>query len=125
MGNQQHKERQQLQPQKEPPTMLDTFDNATVWRPERPSHASSLDTWKDYLDCQLDSLAMRDVLGGLVLLPGLQNRVHGGAPGASRNRLTSRTGTQTIVLNIRNFSICTVATGCACQPCHLLLSEHE
>ena len=71
-------DREALRPRQEAPNMLDTFDNATVWRPERPEPGAPLDTWKDYLDNQLDSLAMRDVLGGLVLLPGLQNRVHGG-----------------------------------------------
>lgn len=58
--------------------MLDTFDSATVWRPERPSKGADMETWKDYVDGQLDSLRCREVLGGLVLLPGLQNRIHGG-----------------------------------------------
>lgn len=72
-------ERPHPAPQPDLPNMLDTFDNATVYKPARPAAGASIDTWKDYLDSQLDSLLQQKVLGGLVVLPGRENRIHGGA----------------------------------------------
>lgn len=59
---------------------IDTLDDHTFGSvvSEKPAKGAPVVQWKDYLESQLDSLIGRVVLGSLVILGGIDNRLHGG-----------------------------------------------
>lgn len=58
-------------------SLAGTFIGHTLWPGALARNAGPRERW-DHVDEQLDSLVNKEVLGGLFVLPGMSNRLHGG-----------------------------------------------
>lgn len=59
-------------------SLAGTFIGQTLRPQNAPPTTASSDERQDYVNDQLDSLLNKEVLGGLIVLPGLKNRLIGG-----------------------------------------------